>query len=82
MIWYIRYIYMSPKSYCIHILYYSRLRYRIYYMGYEVILEVIHLMVELRAMVASIVACLRPLIWAAVLFGMLVYTVAVTPMHL
>ena len=40
--------------------------------------RVIHLLVELRSMVASIVACLRPLIWAAVLFGMLVYTVAVT----
>jgi len=40
--------------------------------------RVIHLMVELRTMVASIVACLRPLIWASVLFGMLVYTVAVT----
>jgi len=40
--------------------------------------RVIHLMVELRSMVASIIACLRPLIWASVLFGMLVYTVAVT----
>jgi len=40
--------------------------------------RVIHLMVELRSMVASIVACLRPLIWASVLFGMLVYGVAVT----
>jgi len=39
--------------------------------------RVLHLVVELRTMVSSIVASLKPLFWAAILFSMLIYAVAV-----
>eukprot|EP00438_Fugacium_kawagutii_P004947 Skav216519 [mRNA] locus=scaffold4485:97602:102838:- [translate_table: standard] len=39
--------------------------------------RVLHLVVELRTMVSSIVASLKPLFWATLLFSMLIYAVAV-----
>jgi len=39
--------------------------------------RVLHLVVELRTMVASITASLKPLLWAMLLFSMLIYAVAV-----
>mmetsp|Transcript_54110 Transcript_54110/g.126347 ORF Transcript_54110/g.126347 Transcript_54110/m.126347 type:complete len:657 (+) Transcript_54110:64-2034(+) len=39
--------------------------------------RVLHLVVELRTMVSSIVASLKPLLWATLLFSMLIYAVAV-----
>ena len=39
--------------------------------------RVLHLVVELRTMVSSIVASLKPLFWATILFSMLVYAMAV-----
>ena len=39
--------------------------------------RVLHLVVELRTMVSSIVASLKPLFWATILFSMLIYAMAV-----
>jgi len=39
--------------------------------------RILHLVVELRTMVSSIVASLKPLFWATLLFSMLIYAVAV-----
>eukprot|EP00930_Biecheleria_cincta_P031909 TRINITY_DN22126_c0_g1_i1.p1 TRINITY_DN22126_c0_g1~~TRINITY_DN22126_c0_g1_i1.p1 ORF type:complete len:584 (-),score=82.26 TRINITY_DN22126_c0_g1_i1:132-1847(-) len=39
--------------------------------------RILHLVVELRTMISSIAASLKPLLWATILFGMLIYSFAI-----
>mmetsp|Transcript_9646 Transcript_9646/g.17340 ORF Transcript_9646/g.17340 Transcript_9646/m.17340 type:complete len:540 (+) Transcript_9646:22-1641(+) len=43
--------------------------------------RVVHLVVHLRSMISSVFASLKPLFWAVVLFGMVIYCVAVAMME-